>query len=255
MRCVKPGLNGLDDYQVCDPATGTGGFLVAAVEWAKAHASKHEVDAAPLAFHGTELVQRPRRLALMNLFLHGVQAHIQLRDAIYSPLPAERFDVVLTNPPFGTKGAAERPARDDFPIATNNKQINFLQHIVSILKDGGRAAVVVPDNVLFGAQAQTLFKSLTTTCNLHTILRCPDGTFSPYTEGTRTNVLFFTKGPSTRSTWIYDARAGVPKINKRSGSCWTILSIVLNGVSAATRMETIAGHMSISAGASSPLMK
>ncbi len=104
---------------------------------------------------------RPRRLALMNLYLHGIEPHIRLGDSIYEPPTAERFDVVLTNPPFGTKGANQAPERDDFTVATSNKQLNFVQHVLTILKPGGRAAVVLPDNCLFADQAGEVFKILT----------------------------------------------------------------------------------------------
>jgi len=130
--------------------------------------------------------------------------------------PSERFDVVLTNPPFGIKGANQAPARDDFVVSTSNKQLNFIQHVLTILKPGGRAAVVVPDNVLFASQAGEVFQVLMEDCDLHTVLRCPRGTFSPYTEGTKTNVIFLTKGRPTERVWIYDARANVPKITKKS---------------------------------------
>ena len=101
-------------------------------------------------------------------------------------------------------------------VATSNKQLNFIQHVMTILKRGGRAAMVVPDNVLFANQAGDIFKILMEDCDLHTVLRCPNGTFNPYTEGTKTNVIFFTKGRPTEKVWIYDARANVPKVTKRS---------------------------------------
>jgi type I restriction enzyme M protein len=167
-------------------------------------------------YFGQELVARPRRLALMNLFLHDVEPHITLGDSIYDTPSSQRFDVVLTNPPFGTRGANQAPDRDDFVVQTSNKQLNFIQHILTILKPGGRAAVVVPDNVLFAQQAGEVFQVLMEDCDLHTVLRCPRGTFSPYTEGTKTNVVFFTKGRPTEATWIYDARSNVPKITKKS---------------------------------------
>ena len=103
-------------------------------------------------------------------------------------------------------------------MQTSNKQLNFLQHVLTILKPGGRAAVVVPDNVLFANQAGEVFKILMEDCDVHTVLRCPRGTFSPYTEGTKTNVIFFTKGRPTEKVWIYDARANVPKITKKRSS-------------------------------------
>jgi type I restriction enzyme M protein len=121
----------------------------------------------------------------------------------------------LTNPPVGTRGANQGPDRDDFTVATSNKQLNFLQHILTVLKPGGRAAVVVPDNCLFADQAGEVFRLITEDCDLHTVLRLPNGTFTPYSPGTKTNVVFFTKGTSTETTWIYDGRTNVPQITKR----------------------------------------
>jgi len=152
----------------------------------------------------------------MNLYLHQVEPHITLGDSIYDTPSPQRYNVVLTNPPFGTRGANQAPDRDDFVVTTSNKQLNFVQHVMTILKRGGRVAMVVPDNVLFAPQAGEIFKILMEECNLHTVLRCPRGTFSPYTEGTNTNVIFFTKGRPTEQVWIYDARAGVPKVTKKS---------------------------------------
>jgi type I restriction enzyme M protein len=152
----------------------------------------------------------------MNLYLHQVEPHISNTDSIYESPSSQRFDVVLTNPPFGTKGANQSPDRDDFVVSTSNKQLNFLQHVLTILKPGGRAAIVVPDNVLFANQAGEVFQVLMEDCDVHTVLRCPRGTFSPYTEGTKTNVLFLRKGSPTQRVWVYDARANVPKITKKS---------------------------------------
>ena len=166
-------------------------------------------------YFGQELVPRPRRLALMNLFLHGLEPEIKLGDSIYEQPADRRFDVVLTNPPFGNKGANQVPARDDLTIKTSNKQLNFLQHVMTLLKPGGRAAVVVPDNCLFADQAGEVFKMLTQECDLHTVLRLPNGTFTPYSAGTKTNVVFFTKGRPTETVWIYDARTNVPRITKK----------------------------------------
>ena len=150
-------------------------------------------------YFGQDLVARPRRLALMNLFLHGIEPKIVLGDTIYEVPSSERFDVILTNPPFGTKGANQAPDRDDFTIATSNKQLNFVQHILTILKPGGRAAVVLPDNCLFADQAGEVFKILTEDCDLHTVLRLPRGTFTPYSQGVKANVVFFTKGYPTEN--------------------------------------------------------
>ena len=151
----------------------------------------------------------------MNMYLHQVEPHITLADSIYEVPPAQRYDVVLTNPPFGTKGANQAPDREDFVVQTSNKQLNFIQHVPTILKPGGRAAIVVPDNVLFAQQAGEVFEVLMEDCDVHTVVRCPRGTFSPYTEVTKTNVIFFTKGRPTETVWIYDARANVPKITKQ----------------------------------------
>ncbi len=151
----------------------------------------------------------------MNLYLHGVEPQIDLGDTIYEAPGSERFDVVLTNPPFGTKGANQAPDRDDFTVATSNKQLNFLQHVLTILKPGGRAAVVLPDNCLFADQAGEVFKILCEDCDLHTVLRLPRGTFTPYSQGVKANVVFFTKGRPTETVWIYDARTNVPGITKK----------------------------------------
>jgi type I restriction enzyme M protein len=154
----------------------------------------------------------------MNLYLHGIQANIYLGDAIYEPKRVPKdggYDCVMTNPPFGTKGANQAPNRDDFTVATSNKQLNFVQHVMSILKPGGRTAIVVPDNVLFADQAGEVFKILTEDCDLHTVLRLPNGTFTPYSPGTKTNVIFFTKGYRTENTWVYDARTNVSRITKK----------------------------------------
>jgi type I restriction enzyme M protein len=220
VRCIKPDPRVSRDFKIDDPACGTGGFLVAAHEWLM-----HETGGAlnrdlakrvrTRTYYGQELVARPRRLALMNLYLHQVEPHITLGDSLYEPPRSQRFDLVLMNPPFGTRGANQAPDRDDFVVSTSNKQLNFLQHVLTTLKPGGRAAVVVPDNVLFANQAGEVFAILMEDCDLHTVLRCPRGTFSPYSEGTKTNVIFFTKGRPTEQTWIYDARANVAKITKK----------------------------------------
>src|SRR5437667_1192455 len=151
----------------------------------------------------------------MNLYLHGLEPHIALGDSIYTISSGQHFDVVMTNPPFGTRGANQAPTRDDFTISTSNKQLNFIQHVMTILKPGGRAAVVVPDNCLFADQAGEVFKILTEDCSLHTVLRLPNGTFVPYSPGTKTNVIFFTKGYKTENVWVYDARTNVAHITKK----------------------------------------
>jgi type I restriction enzyme M protein len=221
VRCMKPDPRAHKEFTICDPACGTGGFLVAAYEWFIEQTKGGAMDRrlAERIKHGTyfgqDLVARPRRLALMNLFLHGLEPEIAFGDSIYEVPSSRRFDVVLTNPPFGTRGANQAPEREDFTIATSNKQLNFLQHVMTILKKGGRAAVVVPDNCLFADQAGEVFEILTQDCDLHTVLRLPRGTFTPYSPGTKTNVVFFTKGYPTENAWIYDARSNVPAITKK----------------------------------------
>jgi type I restriction enzyme M protein len=219
VRCIMPDPRASRVFRIYDPACGTGGFLVAAHEWLMSETGgaldrEFAKRVRTQTYYGQELVARPRRLALMNLYLHQVEPHISLGDSLYEPPGSQRYDVVLMNPPFGTRGANQAPERDDFVVATSNKQLNFLQHILTTLKPGGRAAVVVPDNVLFLDQAGEVFQILMADCDLHTVLRCPRGTFSPYTEGTTTYVIFFTKGAPTEQVWIYDARTNVPKITK-----------------------------------------
>jgi len=221
VRCIKPDPRDSREFAIDDPAVGTGGFLVAAYEWLlQETGGAFERDLAKRirtsTYFGQEIDERPRRLALMNLYLHQVEPHISNTDSIYESPSSQRYDVVLTNPPFGTRGANQNPDREDFVVATSNKQLNFLQHVLTILKLGGRAAVVVPDNVLFANQAGDVFKVLMEDCDVHTVLRNTRGTFSPYTQGTKTNILFFTKGRPTEQTWIYDARANVPKLTKKS---------------------------------------
>ncbi|KAF0145730.1 MAG: type I restriction enzyme M protein [Nitrospirae bacterium] len=221
VRCIKPDPRTNKEFTICDPACGTGGFLVSAYEWfiGQTKGGAIERDLAKRIKHGTyygqELVPRPRRLALMNLYLHGLEPEIKLGDSIYEVPDSRKFDVVLTNPPFGTKGANQAPEREDFTIETSNKQLNFVQHVVNILKPGGRAAIVLPDNCLFEDKAGEVFKILMEDCNLHTVLRLPRGTFSPYSQGVKANVIFFQKGFPTENTWIFDARSNVPGITKK----------------------------------------
>jgi type I restriction enzyme M protein len=136
------------NFKISDVACGTAGFLVVANEWIKNHCKdefkKNKKKFSTKVFYGKELVQRPRRLALMNLFLHGIDGSetIQLGDSIDGEQDKEKFDVIITNPPFGSKGAT--PTNRAFPIKTSDKQLNFVQHIIGKLKDGGRAAIVLP---------------------------------------------------------------------------------------------------------------
>ena len=220
VRVMKPDPRGKPDFKMCDPATGTGGFIVCSYEWLIAQSGGvfDRADAKRIkttTYYGQDLVARPRRLALMNLFLHGVEPHIYLGDTIYEPDRGVRFDVTLTNPPFGTKGANQAPERDDFTIETSNKQLNFVQHVMNTLKPGGRAAMVLPDNCLFEGKAGEVFEILMQDCNLHTVLRLPRGTFTPYSQGVKANVIFFQRGRRTEQVWIFDARSNVPGITKK----------------------------------------
>lgn len=219
-RIIKPDPRGKTEYRIMDPACGTGGFLVSSYEWLidETKGGFDRADARRIrtkTYYGQELVPRPRRLALMNLYLHGVEPHIYLGDTIYEPDRGERYDIVLTNPPFGTKGANQAPEREDFTIETSNKQLNFVQHVVNILKPGGRAAIVLPDNCLFEDKAGEVFEIVMQDCRVHTILRLPRGTFTPYSQGVKANVIFLQKGMPTTEVWIYDARSNVPGITKK----------------------------------------
>lgn len=213
--------------RVQDPAAGTGGFLIAADRYIRAETddlftlkTKQQEFQKREAFYGVELVHDTHRLALMNLMLHDIEGDLILGDTLApdgARLP--KADVILTNPPFGTKKGGGLPTRDDFTFPTSNKQLAFLQHIYRGLKPGGRAAVVLPDNVLFednvGAQIRA---DLMDKCDLHTILRLPTGIF--YAQGVKTNVLFFTRGEkdtgNTKAVWIYDMRTNAPAFGKRT---------------------------------------
>ncbi len=226
--------------RICDPACGTGGFLLAA--------HSHITEAATLgaipaldqdqwdhlnhaALHGWEIVDEAARLCVMNLYLHGIghereSIPIRVGDSL-AKHPGETYDLVLTNPPFGRKSSAATVTddgevkretqvivRDDFWTSTSNKQLSFVQHIRSILRtDGGRAAVVLPDNVLFeGGAGETIRRSLMQECDLHTILRLPTGVF--YAQGVKANVLFFERRPGraepwTETIWYYDLRTNL----------------------------------------------
>jgi len=218
VRVMKPDPRASREFTICDPACGTGGFLMCAYEWLLDQGALDRKDFKRIrkaTYFGQDLVPRPRRLALMNLFLHGLEPKIYLGDSIYESNRGELYDCILTNPPFGTKGANQAPERDDFTIETSNKQLNFVQHVVNILKPGGRAAMVLPDNCLFEDKAGEVFEILMQDCSLHTILRLPRGTFTPYSQGVKANVIFFQKGYPTENIWIFDARSNVPGITKK----------------------------------------
>ncbi|HPF17627.1 MAG TPA: class I SAM-dependent DNA methyltransferase [Thermotogota bacterium] len=220
VNVMRPDPRENKTFTICDPACGTAGFLMMAYEWlmnvTKGALNRNDVKRIKEeTFYGQELVPRPRRLALMNLFLHGLEPTIYLGDSIYEPDRRERYDCILTNPPFGTKGANQAPVRDDFTVSTSNKQLNFIQHVVTILKPGGRAAMVLPDNVLFADAAGDVIRYLMEDCNVHTVLRLPNGTFTPYSQGVKANVIFFQKGLKTENTWIYDCRTNIPGVTKK----------------------------------------
>lgn len=221
VRVMQPDPRSKPDFTICDPSCGTGGFLVVAYEWllenTKGGAMDRDVSkrVKNKTYYGQELVPRPARLAMMNLFLHGVTTEIKIGDTIYESFDGNRYDCILTNPPFGTKGANQAPEREDFSISTSSKQLNFVQHYLSALKKGGRAAIVLPDNVLFEDKAGEVFEILMQDCNLHTILRLPRGTFTPYAQGVKANVIFLQKGMPTENVWIFDARSNVEGITKK----------------------------------------
>ena len=213
---------------VCDPACGTGGFFLAAHDYIQHHyqLDKDQKQFLRLnTFKGWEIVDSAARLCVMNLYLHGIggeESPIIVGDSLASD-PGERFDCVMTNPPFGKKssitivngeGKADRETlvyeRQDFWATTSNKQLNFLQHVKTLLKMNGRAAIVVPDNVLFeGGAGETVCRKLLADCDVHTLLRLPTGIF--YAQGVKANVLFFDRKPAsetpwTTKLWIYDLR-------------------------------------------------
>ena len=222
-RLVKP-----QPKERCnDPACGTFGFMIAAHQYVADQTDEFfDLDADTAAFErggaftGTELVHDTHRLALMNAMLHDMEGEITLGDTLSNLGKGMKgYDVVLTNPPFGTKKGGERATRDDFTFPTSNKQLNFLQHIYRSLKADGkaRAAVVLPDNVLFAdGEGEKIRIDLMDKCNLHTVLRLPTGIF--YAQGVKTNVLFFTRGKAdkgnTREVWFYDLRTNMPSFGK-----------------------------------------
>jgi len=233
VRCIKPQAGEV----IQDPAAGTAGFLIAADTYIKGQTDdladlnkKQQNFQKNKAFIGVELVPDTRRLSLMNCLLHGMEGDdegvVHLGNAlgqVGSNLP--KVDIILANPPFGTsKGGDASITRDDLTYPTSNKQLAFLQHIYRGLKPGGRAAVVLPDNVLFEAGVGAdIRRDLMDKCNLHTILRLPTGIF--YAAGVKTNVFFFNKGTiknpkqeekCTKKVWVYDLRTNMQTFGKRS---------------------------------------
>lgn len=200
---------------VCDPACGTGGFLLAAFDHMKRESQdrRKQMFLKTEALTGFDITPLVVTLASMNLYLHGVgidSSPVKCEDSLEKE-PSRLYDVILANPPFGTRpaGLGEISSmRQDFFAKTSNNQLNFLQHIMLLLKVGGRAAVILPDNVLFeGGAGEAVRKKLLADYNLHTILRLPTGIF--YAQGVRANVLFFSRGGKTSETWVYDYRTGV----------------------------------------------
>ncbi len=214
-----------------DPAAGTGGFLISANRYIRRHSNpdawteKQQKKYTQNTFYGMEFVQDTHRLALMNLMLHELDLDLTQSGIFYGDSLSDEINrlpkatLILSNPPFGTKAGGGKPSRSDFTFSTSNKQLCFLQHIYRWLKPGGRAAVVLPDNVLFeGNTGKQIRIDLMDKCNLHTILRLPTGIF--YAQGVKTNVLFFTRGLSdkdnTQEVWVYDLRANMPNFGKRT---------------------------------------
>lgn len=210
-----------------DPACGTFGFMIAADMHIKRKTDKlfdlsleEQEFQRKEAFTGCELVHDTHRLALMNAMLHDTDGEIIFGDTLTNQgKKMKDFDVVLTNPPFGTKKGGERATRDDLTYPSSNKQLNFLQHIYRSLKNDGkaRAAVILPDNVLFAdGDGTSIREDLMDKCNLHTILRLPTGIF--YAQGVKTNVLFFTRGKTeknnTKEVWFYDLRTNMQNFGK-----------------------------------------
>lgn len=207
--CIHPRIG----ETVCDPACGTGGFLLTAYDYMKNQSENKEKRdfLRNKALHGVDNTPLVVTLASMNLYLHGVgteRSPIACEDSLEKE-PATLVDVILANPPFGTRPAGSVEInRPDFYVETKNNQLNFLQHMMLMLKTGGRAAVVLPDNVLFeGNAGETIRKKLLSDFDLHTILRLPTGIF--YAQGVKANVLFFTKGQPTKEIWFYDYRTDV----------------------------------------------
>lgn len=214
VRLIKPQLGEI----IQDPAVGSGGFLVAADSYLRATHTKLAYEKKPPLYEGSEIEKNTRRICLMNSFLHGLQSNIVLGDALTEDVQnLLKPDLILANPPFGAKAGSQRTLRQDISYPNTSKQLAFLQHIYRTLKEGGRAAVVLPDNVLFeDGMGKLVRQELMKCCNLHTVLRLPDGIFSG--AGVKTNVLFFSKPKGglegTKSTWFYDLRTNMPSFGK-----------------------------------------
>lgn len=218
IQVSKPALGEV----IQDPASGTGGFLISADKYIRDHRNEAAYKKSPPHYEGMEIEKGTFRLCLMNTFLHKMDAKITLGDALTADAKVlKAANLIIANPPFGSKSGSVRNNRNDIKFPSSNKQLDFLQHIYGGLKPEGRAAVVLPDNVLFeGNIGKKIREDLMHKCNLHTILRLPTGIF--YAQGVKTNVLFFTKGATkqnvnqTQNTWIYDMRAKMPQFGKRT---------------------------------------
>ncbi len=212
VEVTKPNLQRKET--VLDPACGTGGFLLAAFDVMKEQTKDRDLQEflRNEALRGYDITPLVVTLANMNLYLHGVNVGatpIICRDSLEKE-PEKLVDVILANPPFGDRpaGSVGLDVRTDFYVKTNNNQLNFLQHMMLSLKIGGRAAIVLPDNVLFDAGAgEVIRRRLLEDFDLHTILRLPTGIF--FAQGVRANVLFFTCGKKTKETWVYDYRTDI----------------------------------------------
>lgn len=212
VRVSQPGLGEL----IQDPAVGSGGFLITADRYLRSGHAPEAYRNNPPRYEGVEIEKNTRRICLMNTFLNGLDAEIVHGDALTDDgHELGAASLVLANPPFGSKAGSRRPLRADISYRNTNKQLAFLQHIFLTLSDGGRAAVVLPDNVLFeDGVGRSVRQDLMATCRLHTILRLPKGIFPG--AGVKTNVLFFAKetGCATDDVWFYDLRSNMPAFGK-----------------------------------------
>lgn len=214
VRVMKPKLGEI----IQDPAAGSGGFLIAADRFVRLENTKQAYAKTPPKYQGVEIEKNTRRICLMNTFLNDLDAEVIYGDALTDDADGlQPADLILANPPFGSKAGSRRSLRTDLPYHNANKQLAFLQHIYLGLKRGGRAAVVLPDNVLFDdGIGKMVRRDLMDKCNLHTVLRLPTGIFS--SAGVKTNVLYFErgdkKGDNTGSIWFHDLRSNMPVFGK-----------------------------------------
>lgn len=216
VRAMKPQLGEV----IQDPAAGSGGFLIAADRFVRSENTKQAYANTPPKYQGVEIEKNTRRICLMNTFLNGLDAEIKYGDALTDDANGlQSADLILANPPFGSKAGSRRSLRSDLPYHNANKQLAFLQHIYLGLKQGGRGAVVLPDNVLSDDGVGRLVRrDLMDKCNLHTVLRLPAGIFAG--ASVKTNVLFFSRGikenNNTGQIWFYDLRSNMPVFGKKT---------------------------------------